>query len=1380
MVPGFFEEDSSREDELAQSEKRESDDDGDDDDDDNDDAPSYFYRIEFQARGAPHVHLLAWCKQMDGKPYPNIMDAKKEDISSCLLEIQTAYDKVIKVMTDDDMDPALKLLVERFNNHSKCGFSCHKKKKVLKIGKNEGWGWAQPVPSNAEELAVPICRYGFCRNPSDETIALLGLNEDDPEEDVKRAKKDYLYIRKFLSRMTLVPKGEKREDQPNYKKLIAMSFKDYLKCVGMFDGIKEGSEEEQMVKAKARYHWALRASIRGQMSVFGKRDMKSLFINNFNPKLMTLTKSNHDISYCGDPYSVAQYTTGYVTKAEAGMSALLKRIDEEYKTLPEIEKIKKFAACLDKHRECSIQECVYRLLGLPMAAFSVRVKYINTSHPEKRDGLLRRDLEELDETDSVFYPSPHQYYESRPDRWEEKVNGKIVSIDGKNMCLAHWLSQYDYFASGEPSKNGNGVLFCGRKGWFRRRRQRAVLRYYLRQDDERELSSGICILFLPFRNELNDIHSRDVIQLVAEHADLINDNRSIYERSNLINDFIKKLEQQKEQGQDDDVDTDEEDDDLFETTERYQLEEFQKDHDRAKAISSLPKDLDGISMFDLRGRITSLNLGQRAFFDEMCERCVDVDADKKPSYVYLAGEAGTGKSHLVNTLVPAIKHLAAKSGQDLDKKSVLVLAPSATAAFIVDGLTIESGLGFTMGKYGSYPSGNPDKVSKMAFEYDQLELIVVDEISMVGSNKHAVMNYRLQNFAAGNSRREFMGNFSVLAVGDFRQLPPVKDTYIFENARLDGRPSIAPNLWRDNYEIYYLEQKMRCPDDIGFASLCDRVGKNELLPQDIAYLNSRVVTDEIPEELSNDCFKNGEVTIIVTTNNNRERINLCKLRSLLPSEKEYTCVSDDKNIGRENISLPDSVSQAKNGMVKNLIIRVGAPVMITTNHSVKRYKEDGITNGAVGFIDFIQVSDKDDDLVEIIWVKFKDKRVGKKCYLSENRKHRPRDYEHLIDPEALPIFPSRKTFEIEVGNIQIMRKQFALTLSYAITAHKAQGASLQKVIIDFREYGSKPHIDTASFYTAITRVTRGTNLFLRSFDQSFIRNDKRVEYEINRMRRFKRVAFRKVYLREDIFTQSAMELKIGYLNVNALLAAGSAEYLNGDHNLRHLHLMAIAETHLTRSTSNETLKQVLSNWQILDRFDASDNIAHMGILLLASRIGPEVRIVAKVNLEHNGQNHAQVMTVLISDIKISFVYIRCTPTASDVAWLYLQTSESDFLIGDLNCDPEIPAQKTLLDEIGGLKLRLLVEPTTRSRKQLDHILGVASRNIYFATSYHNFISDHKSVTLRLAPEGTKFVDDDRLTKVVNSISEQSIPSNPGTPRKKNQIRTGQASKKLRS
>ena len=69
----------------------------------------------------------------------------------------------------------------------------------------------------------------------------------------------------------------------------------------------------------------------------------------------------------------------------------------------------------------------------------------------------------------------------------------------------------------------------------------------------------------------------------------------------------------------------------------------------------------------------------------MCERCACDDSEAKSGQVYLAGEAGVGKSFVVKALVPAIKQLSAKSGQDLDKPSVLVLAPSATAAFLIDG-----------------------------------------------------------------------------------------------------------------------------------------------------------------------------------------------------------------------------------------------------------------------------------------------------------------------------------------------------------------------------------------------------------------------------------------------------------------------------------------------------------------------------------------------------------------------------------------------------------------------------------------------------------------------------------------------------------------------
>ena len=224
---------------------------------------------------------------------------------------------------------------------------------------------------------------------------------------------------------------------------------------------------------------------------------------------------------------------------------------------------------------------------------------------------------------------------------------------------------------------------------------------------------------------------------------------------------------------------------------------------------------------------------------------------------------------------------------------------------------------------------------------------------------------------------------------------------------------------------------MRCPSDLSFASLCDRVGKNQITSDDVQFFESRVVTDEIPEEMDNENFKTGKCQIIVTTNDDRDAVNHSKLRSLLPSEKEYVCLTKDNVTNRKtNIPVPGARKYKRTqGMMNNLIIREGAPVMMTTNHSTPRFKEDGLTNGSFGYIDFIQFSEEDPDKVEIIWVVFRDKRVGRKHYKGEMRKWRTPDIAHLIHENALPILPSKKPFEVKQGGLLYIRKQFPLTLA---------------------------------------------------------------------------------------------------------------------------------------------------------------------------------------------------------------------------------------------------------------------------------------------------------------------------------------------------------------
>ena len=156
----------------------------------------------------------------------------------------------------------------------------------------------------------------------------------------------------------------------------------------------------------------------------------------YNASIMRLHKANHDLQICIDQYSCAQYICGYLTKNESGISKLLKTVNDECNNMAEIDKLNALASVLDKHREVSIQESIYRLLSLPMSKSSVKVKYLSTIHPHFRDGLLKGNVEELAEDESVFHNSPHQYYEQRP----EQSNEPDVDYDPEELEEDYWIN----------------------------------------------------------------------------------------------------------------------------------------------------------------------------------------------------------------------------------------------------------------------------------------------------------------------------------------------------------------------------------------------------------------------------------------------------------------------------------------------------------------------------------------------------------------------------------------------------------------------------------------------------------------------------------------------------------------------------------------------------------------------------------------------------------------------------------------------------------------------------------------------------------------------------------------------------------------------------
>ena len=386
---------------------------------------------------------------------------------------------------------------------------------------------------------VPLCRFSFPKLPSDETKLIIAASKDADERTLNKYKADYKKIVKFLIRHT--------NEECKWEKLKQLSFMEFLYEVGMFSPKTryEDISNEDRVKAKTRYLDAIASGIRGSAVLLLERKVEDIFINGFNDDIMRLHLANIDVQLITDSHGAIQYMLGYMTKNEAGTSNLFKAIDEEMVFTHHMDKINAIASALDKKREVSIQECIYRLLGLPMTKCSVIVKYLSTVHPHFRDGLLKGDINELKEGESLFHNSPHDYYANRPDEsnqeWVTYDENEVDECYWANLTLAEFWSKYDIIYQKNPSLTSN-IIALKNGSYIRRRSKPAVLRYYLNYGNDEDLARGLLILFHPFRNELEEIHAHDVKQLLDENRDDIERKRHGFEKYKLMSELISNIQ----------------------------------------------------------------------------------------------------------------------------------------------------------------------------------------------------------------------------------------------------------------------------------------------------------------------------------------------------------------------------------------------------------------------------------------------------------------------------------------------------------------------------------------------------------------------------------------------------------------------------------------------------------------------------------------------------------------------------------------------------------------------------------------------------------------------------------------------------------------------
>lgn len=429
----------------------------------------------------------------------------------------------------------------------------------------------------------------------------------------------------------------------------------------------------------------------------------------------------------------------------------------------------------------------------------------------------------------------------------------------------------------------------------------------------------------------------------------------------------------------------------------------------------------GMAEYEFHDLIRCLNVKQREFFQHV----ITWVKTKEPLFAFLTGGAGVGKS----VFQALHRHLCA----DPDEIRVLLCAPTGKAAYNIHGLTIHNAFQIQPNKWLDQ-SLSCDVLNSLRMKYRNLSVILIDEISMVGNRMFSLIESRLRRIKGNN---QTFGGVSLIAIGDFFQLKPVFDGWIFEDIT-KGIASLAPNLWKDLFCMHELKQIMRQKDDMQSAELLNRLWENSLTDDDLVLLHPRTVTTD-------DSAYHPNVTHLFVQNDlvnqfNQQFVSKLDTEKMVVSSVDAVQADVSTDIKVKLIkSLPTNQSNTAN-LAMQVELAVGMKYDLTANIDVA----DGLTNGSSCEIKMFERRTKS-TRPSIVWVKLDDKDIGKSTRKKYNHL---RVYSKDVDRSWTPIFDIKRSFTYKYKTFE--RIQFPLRTAAAKTIHKSQGDTLDQVVVSLK------------------------------------------------------------------------------------------------------------------------------------------------------------------------------------------------------------------------------------------------------------------------------------------------------------------------------------------
>jgi hypothetical protein len=428
--------------------------------------------------------------------------------------------------------------------------------------------------------------------------------------------------------------------------------------------------------------------------------------------------------------------------------------------------------------------------------------------------------------------------------------------------------------------------------------------------------------------------------------------------------------------------------------------------------------------------------------------------DKPPPLrMYLGGPGGTGKSRVIN----ALKEFFDRRNQS---RRFRLSSYTGVAAKNISGMTLHTALCLSQRKKNGVSGKSHRDLIAM---WEGVDYLFVDEVSMIGCKLLLKISEALNDAKQNESP---FGGLNIIFAGDFSQLPPVGETRLFAHINThdikttQGQQNIFGKLlWLSVKTVVILTEVMRQQgtENITFVSLLGRLREGKCTHNDFELLNSR----QLPKSDVMSPTENwSNIPIIVSNNECKDALNIRATAEFAARNKKTmhwyyaTDTKGGKDIEDERLQyhLESMHSGKTNQRLRKIPLVIGMPVMICQNFDV----EHGVVNGCTGTLKKIR---------------YRTDEQGRRHALSCVVEAPTTSGTPLTGLDEKSVVVLRDTTDMRFVHpysrkmCTIKRTQVPIMPAFAMTAHKAQGQTMNKVIVDLESCHG-----TESPYVMLSRV----------------------------------------------------------------------------------------------------------------------------------------------------------------------------------------------------------------------------------------------------------------------------------------------------------------------